>query len=145
MIWGGIHGVGLAVERFMNEARGITDDAPIERGFLPKRLVGWVVTFHIVCFAWVFFRAEKLSLAYDVLGRLVSGWGSPSPLVTPLLGAVLAIMIFSQFVPEGFMKMVQFRFSTLPVVFQGLTLAICFFFIDRLAPIGVQPFIYFQF
>ena len=145
VIWGGIHGVGLAVERFMNEARGITDDAPIERGFVPKRLVGWVVTFHIVCFAWVFFRAEKLSLAYDVLGRLVSGWGSPSPLVTPLLGAVLAIMIFSQFVPEGFMKMVQFRFSTLPVVFQGLTLAICFFFIDRLAPIGVQPFIYFQF
>ena len=145
VIWGGIHGLGLAVERFMNEARGITDDAPIERGFVPKRLVGWIVTFHIVCFAWVFFRAEKLSLAYDVLGRLVSGWGSPSPLVTPLLGAVLAIMIFSQFVPEGFMKMVQFRFSTLPVVFQGLTLAICFFFIDRLAPIGVQPFIYFQF
>jgi alginate O-acetyltransferase complex protein AlgI len=145
VIWGGIHGVGLAVERFMNQARGISDDAPIERGFLPKRLVGWVVTFHIVCFAWVFFRAEKLSLAYDVLGRLVSGWGSPSPLVTPLLGAVLAIMIFSQFVPEGFMKMVQFRFSTMPVVFQGLTLAICFFFIDRLAPIGVQPFIYFQF
>ncbi len=145
VIWGGIHGLGLAVERFMNEARGITDDAPIERGFVPKRLVGWIVTFHIVCFAWVFFRAEKLSLAYDVLGRLVSGWGSPSPLVTPLLGAVLAIMIFSQFVPEGFMKMVQFRFSTMPVVFQGLTLAICFFFIDRLAPIGVQPFIYFQF
>jgi alginate O-acetyltransferase complex protein AlgI len=145
VIWGGIHGVGLAVERFMNQARGITDDAPIESGFLPKRLVGWVVTFHIVCFAWVFFRAEKLSLAYDVLGRLVSGWGNPSPLVTPLLAAVLAIMIFSQFVPEGFMKMVQFRFSTLPVVFQGLTLAICFFFIDRLAPIGVQPFIYFQF
>ena len=145
VIWGGIHGLGLAVERFMNEARGITDDAPIERGLVPKRLVGWIVTFHIVCFAWVFFRAEKLSLAYDVLGRLVSGWGSPSPLVTPLLGAVLAIMIFSQFVPEGFMKMVQFRFSTMPVVFQGLTLAICFFFIDRLAPIGVQPFIYFQF
>jgi alginate O-acetyltransferase complex protein AlgI len=145
VIWGGIHGVGLAVERYMNQARGITDDAPIERGFLPKRLVGWVVTFHIVCFAWVFFRAEKLSLAYDVLGRLVSGWGSPSPLVTPLLAAVLAVMIFSQFVPEGFMKMVQFRFSTMPVVFQGLTLAICFFFIDRLAPIGVQPFIYFQF
>jgi alginate O-acetyltransferase complex protein AlgI len=145
VIWGGIHGVGLAVERFMNEARGVSEDAPIERGFLPKRLVGWFVTFHIVCFAWVFFRAEKLQLAYDVLGRLVTGWGSPSPLVTPLLAAVLAVMIVSQFVPEGFMKMVQFRFSTMPVVFQGLTLAICFFLIDRLAPIGVQPFIYFQF
>ena len=144
VIWGGIHGLGLGVERFLNERRGVSDDM-VDRGVLPRRIVGWFVTFHIVCFAWVFFRAEKLQFAFDVLGRLVSGWGMASPLVTPLLVAVLAVMILSQFVPEGFMKMMQFRFSTLPVVLQGVTLAAFFFLIDRLAPTGVQPFIYFQF
>ena len=144
VIWGGIHGLGLGVERFLNERRGVSDDM-VDRGVLPRRIVGWFVTFHIVCFAWVFFRAEKLQFAFDVLGRLVTGWGMASPLVTPLLVAVLAVMILSQFVPEGFMKMMQFRFSTLPVVLQGVTLAAFFFLIDRLAPTGVQPFIYFQF
>ncbi len=145
VIWGGIHGLGLAIERFISERRGARGDIGFERGFLPARLVGWVFTFHIVCFAWIFFRAEKLQLAFDVLGQLVTGWGSPSPLVTPLLISVLGLMILSQFVPEKIMKAVQYRFSTFPVAVQGLTLAACFFFISRLAPIGVQPFIYFQF
>jgi hypothetical protein len=33
----------------------------------------------------------------------------------------------------------------MPVVAQGLTLAGCFFVINALGPVGVAPFIYFQF
>jgi hypothetical protein len=54
-------------------------------------------------------------------------------------------MLLCQFVPEGFMKTVQARFSYLPVVAQGIALAIGFFLIDALGPVGVAPFIYFQF
>ena len=44
------------------------------------RWVGWLVTFNVVCLAWVFFRAPDLATAFEVLGR--SGAGGPSPLVT---------------------------------------------------------------
>ena len=58
------------------------------RGFPPW--VAWLVTFNVVCLAWVFFRAPDLATAFDVLGGL-GAVGGPSPLVTlPLVLLVVA-------------------------------------------------------
>ena len=65
--------------------------------------------------------------------------------MTPLLLLTIVAMLASQFVPEDAMRRIQARFSHFPVVAQGLTLAGCFFVINALGPIGVAPFIYFQF
>ena len=115
------------------------------KGVLPENLVRWVVTFHVVCLAWVFFRASSFTVAGELLGRLATGWGTGSTLVTPLLVGVIALMIATQFVPERFMQNVQTVVSTLPAIAQGVGLAVCFFLIQELGPVGVAPFIYFQF
>jgi alginate O-acetyltransferase complex protein AlgI len=65
MIWGAIHGLGLSMERWMGRIRR-GDEQP--RGL--RRLVARMVTFHLVCLAWIFFRAESLGSALHFLSGL---------------------------------------------------------------------------
>jgi alginate O-acetyltransferase complex protein AlgI len=62
VIWGGIHGAMLAAERL----RGKTSF--YRRLPRPARIA---MTFAIVCFAWVFFRADTLGEAVDYCGAMV--------------------------------------------------------------------------
>jgi alginate O-acetyltransferase complex protein AlgI len=145
VVWGAIHGVALAVERLLHDRRarlGYTPAAPTVLG----RVARWLVTFHVVCFAWIFFRAQDFAKATDVIGQIATGWShGVGPLVTLSLVLVIAAMILSQFVPEWTVEAVQARFSRLPLALQGSSLAVCFFLIEHLGPVGVAPFIYFQF
>jgi len=104
-----------------------------------------VLTFHIVCFAWVFFRAESFQTSFDVLGRLVSGWGDPSPLVTRSVLLVIAIGIGAQYVPKQTLGRAMALFSRASPAAQGVALGVGLLFVDTLGPSGVAPFIYFQF
>ncbi len=61
VIWGGIHGAMLAFERAQGK-ESFYHNAP--------RLVRTALTFLIVCFAWVFFRAPDLSAALAYLKSL---------------------------------------------------------------------------
>lgn len=71
VIWGFIHGAGLAIERFFVGGKDIADS----RSFI-GRWVRRFVTFHIVCFSWIFFRAASVSEAFDQLGGLTTWtWG----------------------------------------------------------------------
>jgi D-alanyl-lipoteichoic acid acyltransferase DltB (MBOAT superfamily) len=144
VIWGAIHGTALVVERYRTERRA---DAGLEPPPLtPARAVGqWLVTFNVVCLAWVFFRSSSLEVALQMLRQLVVAWGQASPLVTPLVLVTIVAMLASQFVPERYPERVQLAFSRAAPAVQGLVLAGCFFLIDALGPTGVAPFIYFQF
>jgi alginate O-acetyltransferase complex protein AlgI len=143
VLWGAIHGGALVVERLRSDRRR---DAGIEVAATPGRAVlQWLVTFNVVCLAWVFFRSRSVDVAFDVLRQLVVAWGEPSPLVTPLVVLTVVAMLASQFVPERYPERVQIAFSRAAPAVQGLALAGCFFLIDALGPTGVAPFIYFQF
>src|SRR5262249_18795319 len=77
-IWGAIHGLMLAFERMQG------------KGSAYRRLPGiakTVVTFVIVCFAWVFFRADTLPRALAYCASLV-GLGHPQS-GAALLGGVI--------------------------------------------------------
>jgi alginate O-acetyltransferase complex protein AlgI len=138
ILWGAIHGAGLAVERLW------ADQQVESRGPKPlSAVVRWLVTFHIVCAAWIFFRAESVGRAGEIFGRLASGWGVSSTLVSPLLLVTIVGMIAAQFVPERVMSVLQSRFSSIPLVLQGVAMALGFFVIDRFG--DVTTFIYFQF
>jgi D-alanyl-lipoteichoic acid acyltransferase DltB (MBOAT superfamily) len=134
----------LAGERLMADRRAALHlPEPADTPW--HRFVRWFVTFHIVCFAWIFFRAPTFGIAMDMLTGLFTQWGQPSPLVTGLLVFTILAMLAAQLVPEATMLRIQAAFSTFPLVAQGVTLAGCFFLIDALGPTGVAPFIYFQF
>ena len=142
MAWGGIHGTVLAVERLVRdrrEARGL--EPPADTAL--RRWVGRIVTFHIVCFAWIFFRADSFERAGEVIERLFTAWGSASPLVTSSVVLAIAVGIGGQYVhPEALGRVVGGS-SACPSPHRPRAVALVV--IDTLGPEGVAPFIYFRF
>jgi alginate O-acetyltransferase complex protein AlgI len=73
VVWGGIHGSGLAGERWLGGDREAS--VPV-----PSRITCWVrrvLVFHFVCFAWLFFRVSSLSDAVRWLeGAGTIAWNS---------------------------------------------------------------------
>jgi D-alanyl-lipoteichoic acid acyltransferase DltB (MBOAT superfamily) len=133
VVWGGIHGGFLVLERL----------AKPRFEHVPKALQ-WLVTFHVVCLAWIFFRADSLGTAFDVLGGIVGG-GGPNPLVTGLLVLTIVLAIASQFVPTRVTERIQLQFAAMAPGAQAVVLAGALTITDVLGPDGVAPFIYFRF
>jgi hypothetical protein len=79
-----------------------------------------------------------------MLVRLFTAWG-PSPAVTPLVLAAIALGIGVQFVPKDLPERVQVAFSRYGAMVQGAILGALLFVITSLGPQGVAPFIYFRF
>jgi alginate O-acetyltransferase complex protein AlgI len=140
--WGAIHGVGLCVERFRREhGRG----KPFEEQTRVDRYWRRLVTFHVVCFAWIFFRSDTFGVAWDMITGLFTHWGEPSPLVTGAVLLAIAVGIGSQYIPARVPQVVLAAFSRLNVVAQATVLAVALMVTQALGPADVAPFIYFQF
>jgi D-alanyl-lipoteichoic acid acyltransferase DltB (MBOAT superfamily) len=143
LVWGALHGGFLAVERWVKERWHAEPRSLV----VPKPVSGvlqWLLTFHIVCLAWVFFRAESVGDALEVLGGIAAGT-QPNELVTTLLLVTIGLMLASQFVPHAVVARAQIRFTTLGPGLQVALLAGALTLIDVLGPDGVAPFIYFRF
>lgn len=86
VIWGGLHGLYLAVERKL----GI-DTLDPERMTMAARLLRGFVTFHLVCLAWIFFRAPSAAFAFDAVAAIAT-WRPGLGLSLAPVWAILAIV-----------------------------------------------------
>jgi hypothetical protein len=141
VIWGGIHGSGLALERFRRDRRRGEE---IEPGPVKVWLLR-LLTFNVVCFAWIFFRADSLTRAWQMITGLFTGWGEPSPLVTSGVLLWIVVGIGSQYLPKRVPLGLMARFSRLPVVGQAAVLGGALMLANAMGPQGVAPFIYYRF
>ena len=64
VIWGGLHGLFLGLERFFKYPSYIEAKSNIQK-FLSA-----IISFNLVCFAWIFFRAETLSKSLGIISRI---------------------------------------------------------------------------
>ena len=131
VIWGGMHGVWLLAER--------------RAGFRLKGVWGWLITFHMVCLTWVFFRADTLEAAGDVLARLFTGGLSGSGELTWVFFVATFGMLATHFVSQKLTDRAVAAVSYLPAAVIGFGMAIWFLILEKFGPEGIAPFIYFQF
>jgi alginate O-acetyltransferase complex protein AlgI len=144
VVWGMLHGAFLAVGQWKRAKRreGVLAEPPdgVATIWLQR-----LTAFHLVCLGWVFFRADSVDTALNMLGRLVTGWGAPTTLVTPLVLLAIGVGIGAQYLPRApaeALKDLLVRARPVPL---GLAAAFVLFLITALGPQGVAPFIYFQF
>ncbi|MBL8774403.1 MAG: MBOAT family protein [Acidimicrobiales bacterium] len=148
VVWGGLHGTYQCVGHWRNGRRAAQEEAgTLAPSVIPEALrpvLAWLATFNLVCFAWIFFRAESFATAFDVIKGIFDVTDLlPGP--TLLLVAVVVGMLAAQFSPRWVGAWSKSGFSRLAPVLQGVALALSFVLIDTLGPVGVAPFIYFQF
>jgi len=139
VIWGALHGVGLAVVRGWQTYR---KGAPKAAGVW--RYVNIFATFHFVVFAWIFFRAPDVATAWEVLGRI----GSLSVSAANLSGSfalILAIGILAHYVPKKWYELSLGFFVRAPFYAQAAALALLVVGLQYVAQTGATPFIYNKF
>jgi alginate O-acetyltransferase complex protein AlgI len=142
-LWGTLHGVMLSVERFFLGLFGLS---PVEgaRDWHPvMRLLGILLTFHLVCLCWVLFRAADLERAQQMITGLAQ-WQDVQ-LLTPFLFAMIAIGMLVQFTPPDMIVRLDRLYHRLPVVVVGALAGVSLLLIDAVGGDASAPFIYFQF
>lgn len=148
LVWGILHGLGLAVVHGFHQIK-----PRLLAGFSPATLrlltplgslLAWLLTFHFVTLLWIFFRADDMDRALEILHRLFV-FGQPGEGF-----ALLALVaILAGFAVQIGGKALFRAFTTfqiwLPWPAQAVVLAFLTGMILKLGPDGVLPFIYFQF
>lgn len=137
--WGTLHGSVLVLERMVRSAVSF----PL-RASPFAAVAGVLITFHIVCASWIFFRADSFSAASDYFSGLFSFTGGLS-VATPGLAVLIGAMLMSQFLPSGWWARGGRRVAEKGVLPAGALFCAVISVILLLAPEGTAPFIYFQF
>ena len=146
VIWGGIHGLWLSVERLGRRVLGLAE-SPAERGlglFSPVAWLQRIFLFHLVCLAWVFFRAQSFGEATRFLQGVTQWSWKPEYLMGFKFLALFSVpLMLLDLVLE--MRDEEYALEKLPVPFRlaaalSLVMIVTFF-----AGNQVNAFIYFQF
>jgi hypothetical protein len=138
IVWGALHGVGLAAVRFWQTQRGSAKASGI------WRYVNIIATFHFVVFAWIFFRAPNLETAIAILARIGSLTVSFANISGPL-AIILFIGILAHYIPRKWYDFSLMIYSRAPFYAQAFALMLLVLGLQNVAQTGSAPFIYTKF
>ncbi|MBC8085897.1 MAG: MBOAT family protein [Phycisphaerae bacterium] len=101
VVWGGLNGVYLVSSLMTRKLRGrLTQQLHLDRVPGIHRLLQVAFTFTIICVSWVFFRANSMTVAVDLLRSMTGPWhvsdlakmgGSDLPLAAALIALLLLV------------------------------------------------------
>lgn len=144
VVFGGVHGVAMAVERWRrNRRRRLRRPLPSRAPW--RQLLRRVATFHIVCLGWVFFASPSVSSAATMLRDLATNWSSPVSLLTPLLLLAVAAVIGLQYLPDRWGERLLERVERWSPALQAAAMGAASVPILAMAPTTVPAFIYYRF
>lgn len=154
LAWGILHGLSLAVYHgYTDLRRAYARSRTITSAAHPKRhtVLGWcksaaaiMLTFHFICLTWVFFRADSIRGAANLLSQL----GKLTLSTANLTGAVLfmvAIGLLAHCSPRKLVEGVCRGFVRLPAPVQAMLLFGIGLGLYYAASTDVAPFIYSRF
>ena len=148
VLWGALHGVALALHKMWlsivpwAKMKG-EDMNPL------SRVLGIILTFHIVCLGWLLFRAEDMQTVYLMLYQIVHSFNT-SIIPQFILGykEVLALIVlgyFMHFMPAQIDSDLQRKVGNASFWWQVAMLVVVAWCVMQIKSSSIQPFIYFQF
>ena len=143
VIWGGIHGLGLAIHKLFIKYKLFK----IKNSAGKKLSV--FLTFQLISFSWIFFRAKDLqtvkyifsqlvtNFRFDLIGKISFSYYKVFTLV--LIGFVL------HWLPYSLKEKVRGKFIHTHMAIKILLTLLVILFLYQIKSSELQPFIYFQF
>ena len=146
VLWGTFHGIGLAAHKFWRNITGKSKN-DTSRGF--RKVLAVVITFHFVCFCWIFFRNSSFEASVTMLTQIFTNF-------TPgLFGQLfdgywkvfllMGIGFLLHFAPDKWQDACQAGVVKLPFLGKAFLLIALIYLVIQIKSSEIQPFIYFQF
>jgi D-alanyl-lipoteichoic acid acyltransferase DltB (MBOAT superfamily) len=141
IIWGGLHGGALAVHKLVYDKIKLNSRA--------WEIASIVITFHFVCFCWIFFRANDLETVGQMLAQILSNFHL-SVLGEFVAGYKMVVLLMVvgyalHFMPKVMEVRAQQYITEMPLFAKAVCLSMIIALVLQVKSAGVQPFIYFQF
>lgn len=144
VIWGGIHGVGLILNKILSR---IIPTNVTRYGFY--RFISIFITFHLVTFAWLFFRAKDMAVVSQMLSQIFNHfefYHMSSIIVGYYKFFILLLTGFIiHWLPASVKEIYRGWFIQQNYVIKAIIIIIVVFILYQVTSSGLQPFIYFQF
>ena len=148
ILWGALHGAALALHKvWLRVVPGAKAAGAQMHGW--SRVLGMLLTFHLVCFGWLMFRAESMQTVGLMLHQIfhnfhaamipqvISGYAE----VFALIAAGYLLHLLPARVDAATQRLVTYA----PLVLQVLMAAAMIWCVMQIKSSDIQPFIYFQF
>ena len=146
IVWGGLHGVALAFHKFF---RNLLGRGKNYHSTGARKYMAAIVTFHFVCFCWIFFRNTTFEGSMTMISRIISSF-HPELFGQLVSGywkvfALMAVGYALHWCPDSWQDKCSKAVVRMPLVMQALLLIAVIFIIVQVKSSDIQPFIYFQF
>ncbi len=148
ILWGALHGAALALHKMWMAvvpwAKAKGEDMNIV-----MRIAGVLITFNLVCFGWLLFRAEDMQTVHVMLYQIFNNFNPALiPQVIEGYKAVFGLIVLGyamHFLPEKIDIDIQNRVVNASFWWQVALMAATIWCVMQIKSSDIQPFIYFQF
>ena len=147
ILWGALHGVALGCHKFFSQEILHHDRHYYSAGW--RRIVAIIITFHFVCFCWIFFRCSDMETAVTMLNQVATNF-HPELLWQVISGypwvfGLMAFGIISHYLPDSWQQHIVARLSMANVFACAVLITAVIYIVIQVKSSDIQPFIYFQF
>ena len=147
VLWGLLHGVALALHKMWLAITRQNKDSRVTNPIL--RAVCIVITFHFVCFCWIFFRNTDFANSMAMISQIIHQF-HPEVAMQWVVGywqvlVMMAVGYVLHFVPASVKSDIRRQMARLPWWAYVVLLVAMAYLVIQFKSAEVQPFIYFQF
>ncbi len=148
ILWGALHGAALALHKLWLSAVPGARAVGAQMHWW-NRAAGMLITFHLVCFGWLMFRAESMQTVTLMLHQIIYNFNAA--MIPQVLGGYAAVFALVgagyllHLLPGGVDAAARRFVVRAPLVLQVLLAAAMIWCVMQVKSSDIQPFIYFQF
>ena len=149
VLWGAMHGIALAIHKLYLEVFPVKteNNNPLRKFIISTFSV--LITFHFVCFCWIFFRADNMETATQMI-RQIAFHFNPRIFFEFITGyrSVLLMMLIGyalHFIPKSVELKTESIVTNLPLLLKVSFMILVILLVVQFKSSEIQPFIYFQF
>ena len=146
VVWGMLHGIALAVHKMWIT---LTGSRVGDRGAWWRQTLNVIITFHFVCFCWIFFRNADFTNSATMLTQITCSFHGE--LLPQLLAgywkvfALIALGYLLHFTPARLEQQAKAVMARAPFWAYVAVMVAAIYLAIQMRSTEIQPFIYFQF
>lgn len=151
IIWGGIHGIALVIHKQWIRLMKYLN--PNYKQLHKRSRIGNFLsiffTFHVVTFAWIFFRAQNMHKAKQMIAQIFTKFNFDLiPQIIASYQEIFGIIIMGfilHWLPDNLKEKYRGWFIKTPLAVKIIIVILVIFIIYQVKEAAIQPFIYFKF